>query len=238
MVHGVWTKNDLARITLRAKVGVNDIINSHHFEATAAQQLLNVSDAAAQSWAQAIAADWITSLTASWRACHPNDYTLLNVVAQVLDRSGQLNHKLVQTENPVSSAGTVAGASAALSDACVTKWRSIGAGKHHRGRSYVGPIPQGYVLVGLVSATYTGLVNTYAQALLTRYSGLTPSEGALLTIYSKPLDAGKQQWTKRVGPALTVFSNPDYDGDSSNVVSAIVDPIIRTQRKREVGVGS
>jgi len=226
------------QLVLRGRVAGQDVVNVHHFEATAAQELLLTSDTDAQAWADAVKAGWLSAHQTRFRACHPNDWLLNEVVAQVLERPSLLEHKLTETTSTPGSAGTVGAGSGSLSSAAVIKWTSAVAGKHHRGRTFIGPIPTGFVLDGALVSTLITPLDAYRTNLVTSYSGATPSDGALLTIYSRPLDAGEQQWTVRIGGSLVVRANVDYDGNSSNVTGSATDPIARSQRRREVGVGS
>ena len=59
-----------------------------------------------------------------------------------------------------------------------------------------------------------------------------------LTIYSRPYNHLEYGYATGHNPSRTWYYPPDYDGDSTNVIAGTVDPTIRTQRRRQLGVGS
>jgi len=241
MAHGAWTKNDLAALVLHGRGAAQDMVTVFHFEATGAQQLLNTSDAAAQSWADALIDDWRTNHMSAWLAIIPAPYTLPRVTAQVLERNGQTNHKLSLTERTYTSSftGTYT-ATAATTDptTCgIIRWKTPQAGKKHRGRSYV-PFP-GTTTAGQLVSNAKTVYQTFADGMITSYSGSTPANGSLMTVYSRPYSAPAGAYVKRIGGVLTVVNDTtDYDGDSTNITARQVDDILRVQRRRELGVGS
>jgi hypothetical protein len=227
------------QLVLRGRSFGQDIVNVLHFEASGAQELLIPTDSDKQAWAQAVAAGWISGQRTAFLSQKPVDYTLLDVVAQVVEKNGVGHGKLAETENAMSVAGAVTQNAENNIDAAVIRFKSVASGKHSRGRMYYGPLNPDMTSQGqLVSAVITAL-GVIFNGLLTAYSGATPTDGALLTVYSRPLHAGEQQWTVRIGGTLTVKSNPTaYAGNSNNVTAVQVDPIVRSQRRREIGVGS
>jgi hypothetical protein len=71
-----------------------------------------------------------------------------------------------------------------------------------------------------------------------RYKPTGAHDSWNLTIYSRPYDNPHGDYVKRVGGTLTVVSKPDYAGNSNFVIAHSVDGILRSQRRRQVGVGA
>src|SRR5262245_5609621 len=103
MAHGPWGARALARLSIIGSCQGQAIVGVHHFEAPGTVDIPPLSDAAAQSWADSIASDWNTNCKAAWLGAHTNDYTLLNLQSQVLERNGQINHVLTPTDRTPSS---------------------------------------------------------------------------------------------------------------------------------------
>lgn len=256
MVHGVWGQRTLFQLSLIGSSNGQSIVNVHHFQSTPANEALLVSDAAAQVSAQALVDDWQANLQASWLGCHLLQYTLVTRRIQILERPGNVSHRLVALDdnNGLPTAGTYDpgdGSGGLLEDqqaAAVVRWVTNIAGRSHRGRSYIGPLPSSQINNGVVSAPNLAVINTYAQAMITRYTGAGAGSvlGWDLCVYSRPysntgLPAGatpEYQYTKRTGTGLTVITPPDYDGNATNITSANVDSTMRVQRRRQLGVGS
>jgi hypothetical protein len=241
MVRGPWAGRSIVQLSLVGLCQGQQIVNVLHFEKEAVADALLLTDAAHQADGTALANDWLTNLLASWRPIHTPDYTLQKVVAQVLEVNGQIDHRLVATEVTSGSVGTGGNPSDDLTSAAVVKWRTPIAGRSHRGRSYIGPLEDTWGLNGSLVGAYVTLVNTWRDAMITRYTGSPAPPVATwnLTIYSRPYTHPHGAYVKRVGGLLTVFNDTtDYDGNTTHVTAAVTDPIIRVQRRREIGVGS
>lgn len=247
MVHGVWGPNTLTQLTLVGRCQGNAVVNVHHFEASAGTEATLLSDTLAQTYAANLGNDWRTNLQTTWLACHPNDYYLDSIRVQVLERPGNLNHRLVPQDitTGLPAAGTVASAAGDLSGAAVIKWKSVTAGRSHRGRTYVGPLLQSWILDGSLIAGAKTVIDAYQAAMITRYTGLGSgaAAGYVLTIYSRPysntgVPTPEYQYTRRGPTGITVITPPDYNGQSSFVLSGSTDSTARVQRRRELGVGS
>lgn len=247
MVHGPWTPNTLIQLSLIGGCQGQTIANVHHFEVTGAVEATLLSDTLAQSAAMAVGNDWRSNLQTPWLACHTNDYTLQRIQVQVLERPTQVNHRLVPQDitTGLPAPGTIAAAAADLSSAAVLKWKSVTAGRSHRGRTYVGPIAGASQLAGLVLAAFKTPLDAYVTAMITRYTGA--GAGVALagnfTIYSRPysnvgVPTPEYQYTRRGPTGITIVTPPDYAGQSSFVVSGSTDTTLRSQRRRELGVGS
>jgi len=241
MPHGPWTKNLLYQLTLIGVCDTAQIVNVHHYEASNASDGLLTNDAARSNSAGLLADDWIANLKTAWLTMHPPEYTLQMVKAQVLEVKGETNRKLSQVERAqtTSNIGLAAAASEVTHVAAVIRWRTPVAGKSSRGRTYVGPLPSNWMSSGVLTAPATTAITAYGTAMRTRYTFAgTPATAYLLTIYSKPYNHQEYGYPTGHNPTRTWYYPPDYDGNSTNVTEFQVDPILRVQRRREVGVGS
>lgn len=244
MVHGNWTKNTIFKLALVGRCQGQAVIANHYFEATGAKEALLISDAVAQAAGATLAADWRTNLRATWLAPHTGDYFLDRIDAQVVERPANFEHRLLATSDVTGApaAGTVGANADDLASSAVIRWRSTLAGKHHRGRTYVGPLAPGTAAGGtLIAGAQTTAIDAYGAAMITRYTGAGAGvvAGYNLTIYSRPYSAPNGAYTKRIGGVLTVVNaTTDYDGDSTFVATHALDLVVREQRRREVGVGA
>jgi hypothetical protein len=59
-----------------------------------------------------------------------------------------------------------------------------------------------------------------------------------LTVYSRPYNHLDYGYVTGSGPNRVFFYPPDYAGNSTNIIGYSVDSILRSQRRREIGVGS
>jgi hypothetical protein len=246
LVHGAWAHNTIVELVLIGLAGSQQIINVHAFEASAAHEALNPSDAAIDTSAQALRDDWITNCITTYRAIHGPAWSLTTVGSQVVERPTLVSHRLGRqdrTNAPMPAAGTGSslGGDLPYSDAVVLRWRSLVASRHARGRTYFGGLGSEARSLGpplVVSAAEIAAMNAYGAAMLARYrpGGAYPDWN--LTIYSRPYDNPHGDYAKRVGGALVVVSKPDYTGNSNFITSYQPDTVLRVQRRREVGVGS
>lgn len=240
MVHAAWSHGTIWEMVIKGRCQGQQIINVHHFEAAATLDAAINTDALKQAEGPLIAANWLTNCKAAYLDLHTNDYTLDEIITQVVEVNGQTNHVLaaMSTTTGLPSAGTTAAAADDMTTALNIKWRSLLAGKHRRGRSMMGPQFEGASLAGLVVAGSLTVMTAYRTAMA-RYR-LTGAEALkwLHTVYSKPYNTGQYQYTKRVAGVLTVVTPTDYNGDSNNIVDSANDPILRVVRRREIGKGA
>lgn len=249
MVHGVWGHRTVCALILHGKALGQDIVNVHHFEAQVAAELLMVSDGIAQTKANDLRDDWIAQVKTEWLACHPAVYDLVNVGVQVLERPGLYEHRLSEQMGVVGAthlgnADTVAFGSIpdALQVAAEIKWRSLVSSRRARGRTYAGPILEAMTdaATTLLTTAAQTVFNAYATEMLNRYeetSGVSAA-GWDFTIYNRPYDNGDYGYVKRVAGVRQFFYPPDYAGDVNHILTGVVDSTPRTQRRREIGVGS
>jgi hypothetical protein len=238
-----WPARTLFEMSLIGVCDGQQIVNIHHFEATTLLQTAIPGDQDKVDAAGVLADHWLTNAKTAYLNVHATDYQLLLVKCQPIEATGVFRHKLTAAERPLSTAnvGTVAGGSDALQSAAVVRWRTPQAGKTHRGRTYIGPLTASWIASGQLSAGGTTPINSWKDLMITLYgAGAIPGSNLnqRLTIYSKPYNSGEYQYATRKTGSLTVVTPPDYAGNSTNVTVGNLDPIVRTQRRREVGVGS
>lgn len=235
-----WTHRTLYQLNIIGQSLACQIVNVFHFEATTVEEATLVSDDVALASADALADDWLTNGKGSWTTVHGPDYKIDMVSCQVVERPGLFRHRLTTVEKPQTTANVGIASSDAESPftAFLLRWRTPVAGKSHRGRTYVGPVPQTWIVDGQVAAanraTCAGVGTTYVN----RWGVSGASARWKLTVYSRPYNEGEYQYATRKTGSLTVTTPPDYAGNSTNVTASQFDPILRVQRRREVGVGA
>jgi len=248
MAHGPWAHRSIAQLSLIGSAEGQKIVNVYHFEATVAGEALMVSDTVAQTRANTLASDWLAACKVQWLQNHPVGYSLDQVVAQVLERPGNVDHRLVATieTGGLPSPGTMPSSTPIddLTTCAVIRWRTPISGRSHRGRTYIGPVTDEWSKQGRISQP-VGESYTFAQRLEAHVTDMLATFGPAgsdtawnFTIYSRPYDNPHGNYARRIGGVLTVVNKPDYDGNSTNVTSGAHDDILRTQRRRELGVGS
>jgi hypothetical protein len=236
-----WSHRSLCQLTIVAASDMSMIVNTHHFEASTAQETAMINDQTAVDWSAEVVDYWIAQCKTSWLACHSTDYIMSMVKCQVLERPNQFRHKLTSVERPLTTAnaGTVAFTTNAMQVAAVIKWRTPQAGKSSRGRTYVGPITENWMVNGTVAPTGVTAIKAYADKMIAEWgpSGVRATEERL-TVYSRPYNQGEYQYTSRRTGTLQIVTPGDYAGNSTNITVSVVDTILRTQRRRELGVGA
>lgn len=245
ITHGPWPyTSTIAQLSLIGLCQSQTIVNVFHFDAPTATEAAFASDSDRIAWATALAADWRTNVRAGWLAAHTLDYSLTVIRAQVLEVPGQLEHRLSAVDDTTGApaVGTAASASDDLTTAIVVKWRTAIASRHTRGRTYVGPVPDTATDLGkiIAASAFVGGINTWLTAH-DRYlgAGAGVTAGYRHVIYSRPYSAPAGAYTRRVGGLLTVVNaTTDYNGTATVVTGHSVDAVLRSQRRREIGVGA
>jgi hypothetical protein len=240
MVHAAWSHNTMVELVLIGRLHGQQIVNVHAFEASAAEEATFLSDSLADASAIALRNDWVTNMQALWLAGISNEYALVTIGSQVVERPATVSHRLGRQDRlPTGTGlGTTATASDAPAVAAVTKWRSLVATRHARGRTYQAGIPEGDTALGKLSAPGVAFRQAYADAMCLRYKPTGAYSQWNFTVYSRPYDSPHGDYTSRAGGTLHVVSKPDYAGNSNFILSGLTDDVLRTQRRREVGVGA
>jgi len=236
-----WTHRTTYQMTLIALCDTVQIVNVFAYEVSTLIETSLSSDQLAIDQGGLLADDWISNLKTSWLAFHPSDYTLQMVKVQCVERPANFRHRLSPIERSLTTAnvGTQPQGSDVGAVAAIIKWRTPQAGKSHRGRSYVGPIGSNWHVNGALHATGVTTISAFGSAMIARYAvGGTKATDWVLTIYSRPYNSGEYQYATRKTGTLTVVTPPDYAGNSTNVTAFQLDPNLRIQRRRELGVGS
>src|SRR5262245_42253300 len=238
-----WTHRSVCLLSIQGTAFGQIVVNTFHFEATTAGEASLTSDAAAQTSGATLAARWITVCKAAFLACLAGDYNMVLVRAQIIERPTLFRHKLTPTDDPVTAQGN-SGASnhpaAEPAAAAVIKWRTPQAGKPRRGRVYLGPLSTNVQVDGRISAAGLTEMNGFPVAMMAEFgaAGTPANLDWRLTVYSKPYNYGEYGYARGHNPTRTFYYPPDYAGDSTNVTGHAQDPIIRTQRRRVLGVGA
>lgn len=183
-----WTHRTLYQLTVIGSCLGNMIVNTHHFEAEATYDLVNVTDFSKQADSGLLSADWVTNLKATYLALLPLDYTMTMVSCQVLETNGTWRHRLtpVETAQTGSGTGSVHGTAESLTGAGVIRWRTPQAGKRFRGRNYIGPVGNNAYVDGRLVSGYVTALTAYKDAMINRYTGGGASAGKWnLTVYSR-----------------------------------------------------
>ena len=237
----VWPKNSLMQLTIIGSALGSQIVMTHHFETQQTNESANASDALMQASAEAVAATWITDLKSVYLACLANTYGMTMVRAQVLERPGLWRHRLTPTETATTGAGTGQGGFPANDNttAGVMRWRTPQAGKAFRGRSYIGPIQDGWQNAGRLQSAGVAALDAYRTAMFAKWGPTAPPTPVWrLTVYSRPYNNGEYGYPTGHHPNKTFKYPPDYAGNSTWVTTGSTDSVLRVQRRRELGVGS
>jgi hypothetical protein len=235
-----WQHNTIVQLSLVGEALANQIVNVFHFQLSEVRESGMVNDEEAITESGEIADHWISNMKSAWLAVHADEYILRMVTAQVVERPGNFRHRLSPVERPQTTAnvGTNAGAVGSLAASAVLRWRTPQAGKSHRGRTYVGPLTTPWQTDGkLATVAVTALQNFQTTWLNMYRQGGTTTVEWVHTIYSRPYNTGEYEYASRKTGRLAVVSPPDYAGNATNVTTGSVDPVLRVQRRRELGVG-
>ena len=237
-----WPSRPIMQLSIIGSAFGQQIVTVHHFEAQTAFLPQILTDSTLQAEGANLAASWISVCKAAYLGCLAVDYGMLMVRAQGLERTNQWNHRLTPTEDPETGAGTGGGSQSTevTTTAAVLRWRTPQAGKSHRGRTYFGPIPSSFNTDGRLATTGVTALTAYRDAILGQWGADRAPASAtwVLTVYSKPFNKGTYGYPKGTHPNMEIFYPEDYAGQSTNINTGAVDPILRTQRRREVGVGA
>lgn len=227
-----WTHRAIAQLAVNGTLNGQRVVNVFAFEHKIPDL---ASDDLRFAWSQELMDAWISACQPAYLACLSASYNLDRLTCQVVQPN-----RLVPAEHAYSVAtpGTVASSSAPPSVAAVIKWRSNLAGKSHRGRSYLPGVPAvGWYTNGVIDVANRAVYQTFITDMLDAFGPLGTEGLSDFTIYSRP--DPDPQWVKRVGGNLVVEHGPaDYGGNSTHVISGALDPNLRQQRRREVGVGA
>jgi hypothetical protein len=241
--HGPWAFRSLLQLSIIGTAFGSQIVNVHHFEASADDEADFTNDQTAQAAGLTFLNGWVTGQKDEYLGCVSSDYQMVMLRAQILERPGLREHRLTPSEVPSSGAGTGGVALGTAENAIVSgvvRWRTPQAGKHHRGRTYFGPIAAPWQSNGLLVAAGVTALTAYKDVMVAAYGQTTPVPRTTwcMTIYSKPFDHGEYGYPTGRNPTRTFFYPQDYNGNSTNVTTGAVDPVLRNQRRRQIGVGA
>jgi len=235
-----WTKNTIWQFTLLAECLAQDIVNAWHFEASGAYELTFGNDQARIDAGDNLITSFLANAMTEWRACHPAEYVVNTVKCQAIEVKNQWRHKLTPVERPLTAnnAGTGTGTVENIQTSVVMRWRTPQAGKHHRGRTYIGPLSNTWMDNGLVVSAQQTPYNTFGAKMIAAYGASgTEADNFIKTVYSRPYLTGEYGYPVGQNPNRTFYYPPDYGGNSTNVTAYNFDPVLRGQRRRQIGVG-
>jgi hypothetical protein len=236
-----WQYNTVFSLTVVATALGSAVVNVWNFEASEALESSIINDEVAVAESGELVDDWIATQKTPWLAAHQSEYVINLVTCQVVERPGNFRHRLTPSERPLGSAnaGTVSGTVEEAFASAVIRWRTPQAGKSHRGRTYLGPLPVTWMTDGRLATAAITNITAFGTSMNNTYGGGgLPTRPYRLTVYSRPYNNGEYQYATRKTGSLTVVTPPDYAGNSTNVTTFSLDPIIRVQRRRELGVGA
>jgi hypothetical protein len=240
--HAPWAKNHIIQISLIGACGGQQIVNVHHFQANDATDANLITDALRQGAVTTLVNLWNSNEKTEWLAAKPQAYTLNMIRGQMIECKTFKSRRLVPVELTLSSGNAGTAADTTIDDfhtAGVIRWRSAIAGKSSRGRSYVGPLPDNFTNSGQLAAPGVTALSAYGAAMQDAYfESDTPDPTWRLTVYSRPYDYQEYGYVRGSGPSRDWYWPPDYNGDANNVMTYAIDTTLRTQRRREIGVGA
>jgi len=237
-----WPHRTICQLSLLGSSHGQAVVNTFHFEAATTLESTFLTDTLRISAGATLAGAWWTATRPSWVALHGEDYTVNTVRAQILEVGGKWRHRLTPTDQTLSSLniGTITPEAESMANSLVIRWRTPQASKSTRGRSYVGPLPDAWEDNGRLTTTPVNNANGFINDVLTEWGHQNPiaPEPWGLVIYSRPYNNGDYAYPQGKNPTRTFYYPPDYAGKATGVVSGAVDSVIRSQRRRQIGVGA
>lgn len=236
-----WTHRTIFQLSVIGNHSGAQVVNVHHFEASGVQEGTLLTDELAVAAGASLASAWGGAYKTAFLACHDVGYTINTIRCQVIERPGNWRHRLSPTETTLTTGnvGTITPEAENTTTSAVIRWRSTLAGKRFRARSYIGPITDASSANGRLATGITTALNAYITQMLQGFGSATvPAVSTALTVYSRPYNEGEYGYPRGQNPNRTFYYPPEYAGNSTNVATGSVDPVLRVQRRREVGVGS
>lgn len=208
---------DTYELTIKATCLGQVIVATHHIRAENSGDLSTT-----------FASQWNTTCKGPWLANLPNSYSLTILACRQINPPGPVGVEFTPT-------GTITGNGAAavtsLTAAGVLKWTTAFVGRSRRGRTFVGPLPGDQYTLGQLTGPRVAGLNTYATTILGLWgsAGSAATDGRLV-IWSRTI---ADQVSQNPPPAMGTVSSA-----SAYVTAGSGQAILRTQRRREIGVGS
>lgn len=241
MPHGNWPHRTIFQLSIIGSALGSMIVNVHHFQLGDVLEVPGLTDEGRITQATALANKWLTSCKNNYLSAKTSDYTLNMVKCQPIEKPGNRNYRLSPVELAQTSAnqGLGSGSVEELHSAGVIRWRTPRAGKQFRGRTYLGPIPREYMTDGRLNSVGNQFVGGYMTDLFDEFGlGGTSYNDWALTIYSRPFDEGTYGYPRGSHPNREIHYPEDYDGNATNVTGRSLDTVVRSQRRRQIGVGA
>lgn len=203
--------NDIYRLVIHQRLHGQEVINKLHF----VQELLDPGNIA-----QNLANEFRTQMDTTMRARAQADLKFEYVEAQRIVPFGD---GPAISSWPANTAGSIASGfcPTGMVSEVITVF-STGAGRRKRGRIYLSGVQASGMLAGQFTAAQTTLTTAFATAMATRYITMPRVGGFALGVWSR----------KTAGPI------PPWSTDAFTIASGLtVRTIMRTQRRRQLGVG-
>lgn len=208
---------DTYELSIRATCLSQQIVATHHLRAMAAGDL-----------SVAIPTAWNTTCKASWLAQLPAAYSLVILACRQINPAGPVGVEFTPTGTIV---GTTATQPSSLVACGVMKWTTAYVGRSRRGRTFYGPLGGDQYTGGNVLAGTKTNMQAYITALLGLWGAAgSDAANARLVIWSRTIAGPGGQ---PIPPAMG-----DPASASAYVLAGSAQTIVRTQRRRELGVGA
>lgn len=204
--------NDIYRLRVYQRLHGSQVVNVYHFVQ---------EDPTPATGALELASDWVTNMRATSIARASNELLFEYVEVQSLV---PFSGGPVTVNFPASTIGTVVAPCHSATLCEVITMYSSRAGRRGRGRMYLAgaPTQSTSISAGTWLSAQTTRTQTFATAVATRYMVVGHPSGFSLGVWSRVL----------AGP------DPPFSSDGFVRASALtVRTIVRTQRRRQVGVG-
>lgn len=172
-----------------------------------------------------LAASWVATAFPLVKAATSASVNWDEVVVSDTDKNGSESVELPLTQpNP----GSIAGDALPNQNAMLVGLRTGVKGRRRRGRLYLPGVAEGGQTDGVLTGAQLTAVQAFAQGIVNAYGSGGTETNWRLVIYSPPTPAFKP---KTPPPVHT-------DTIITPVTSQDIDEVIRTQRRRSIGVGS
>jgi hypothetical protein len=175
--------------------------------------------------AQDLASSWVATVVPAMLAAVSQDSNWTNVTISDTNPTGSETVDLPITQ---PSPGTLTGDSLPPQDAAVVSLRTGIKGGRRRGRFYLPGLSETFQVDGRLTGTQLTNIQALIQAILNAYGPSGTESDYRLVVYS---------------PEKLTFAPPRVPKPrpgtlTTQVTGWVVDPVIRTQRRRAIGVGA
>lgn len=202
--------NDVAQLT----VVIQNAVTSDQFN-----NVLNFKFVDAAATLSGLASDFEANLLATWMGPSGNGFScnLLRVRDVVPGTGAGVDHSVV----PAIAGGAGTSEGLPFQNAAVITWRTALSGRAYRGRSFLCGMSEGHQTAGTLDSGEISLMQTIITNILARYGGSGASALYRFGVVSRTLNG-----VARPVPVWT------------QIEAGVARSLVKTQRRREIGVGS